>query len=324
MRDALSLLDQAIAHGAGKVDSVLVQEMLGTADKGFLLGVFECLLNKDAAGLLAIASGIAERSLSYSAVLQELAEVLTQLQVIQFVPSAFPEEFLERDRWLALATAFGPEWVQLAYQIVIQGRQELAMAPDEYSGFLMTLFRLHAFRPDSGTIAGKRSAVPAEAASPRIETAARPAVSAAKPAHAAMTAAAPSTPTANSESQSWSSLLSNLKLGGLARELAQHCELRALDGSLCQLRLPPLHRHLVMRNAQDKIEEALTAYVGRPITLRIEIAEVEGITPAVAANQERQESQARAVAAIEKDPFVREVIETMDASLVEASIKPLS
>jgi DNA polymerase-3 subunit gamma/tau len=172
MRDALSLLDQAIAHGAGKVEEQQVRGMLGTVDQDFLLAILEALQAGEAAALLQVATDMGVRSLSFSAALQELGILLTRLQVIQCVPTAVDDEEPEKERLLVLARAFTPEFVQLAYQIVNVGRSELASAPDEYSGFVMTLLRLHTFRPSSvadvvGSVAPRRSAPATVVKSPR-------------------------------------------------------------------------------------------------------------------------------------------------------------
>ncbi|MDA0189872.1 MAG: DNA polymerase III subunit gamma/tau, partial [Proteobacteria bacterium] len=107
------------------------------------------------------------------------------------------------------------------------------------------------------------------------------------------------------------------------RELAQHCELRSVDAGQVVLRLSPTHRHLQMKPAQDKLQQALSAHFARPLQLRIELADVEGTTPAARAAEVRRERQDRAVAAIEQDGFVREIIETFDATLIDTSIKPV-
>ena len=149
MRDALSLLDQAIAHGAGVVHEAQVRAMLGTVDQDYLFALLEAVKAGDAAELLRIAADMSVRSLSFAAALQELAVLLTRIQVAQCAPAAIADDEPARERLLAMAAAFSPEFVQLAYQITIIGRSELGLAPDEYSGFVMTLLRLHSFRPSS-------------------------------------------------------------------------------------------------------------------------------------------------------------------------------
>jgi len=122
----------------------------------------------------------------------------------------------------------------------------------------------------------------------------------------------------------WRGIVANLNLSGLARELAQHCELRRLGESDCLLRLPPTHGHLQMKPSPDRLQQALSDYFGRPILLRFELADVEAETPAASAGRERQARQDKAMAAIEQDSFVRDVIEVFDASLIDSSIKPIA
>ena len=121
----------------------------------------------------------------------------------------------------------------------------------------------------------------------------------------------------------WPDILAALKIGGMARELAQHCELRELLGARIVLRLSPTHRHLLMKPAQDKLQQSLGEYFARPLQLTIELQEVSGDTPAAAAQRDRRERMDRAIASVEQDGFVREVIEVFDATLIESSIKPV-
>jgi DNA polymerase-3 subunit gamma/tau len=149
VRDALSLLDQAIAHGAGKVEVAQVRTMLGAVDHDYLLTILEAIREGNASALLQVAAEIGMRSLSFSVALQDLSALLTRVQIAQLVPSAIDLNEPDGERILGMASAFSPEYVQLAYQIANHGRKELSVAPDEYAGFVMTLLRLHAFRPSS-------------------------------------------------------------------------------------------------------------------------------------------------------------------------------
>jgi DNA polymerase-3 subunit gamma/tau len=121
----------------------------------------------------------------------------------------------------------------------------------------------------------------------------------------------------------WHEGLSAIKLGGMARELAQHCELRAVDGHRIGLRLSTTHRHLQMKSAQEKLQQALSEHLGHSVPVMIELDDVVGDTPAAAAQRRRQERQEQAVASVEQDEFVREVIDVFDATLIESSIKPV-
>ena len=149
MRDALSLTDQAIAYAAGKVTLDAVQSMLGALDQSYLIRLLDALVVEDGKALLDIADEMAARSLSYKAALQDLGTLLNQLAIAQLAPTALGEELPERAELLRLATNFSKEEVQLFYQIVVHGRNEIGLAPDEYAGFTMTLLRMLAFRPSS-------------------------------------------------------------------------------------------------------------------------------------------------------------------------------
>ena len=129
MRDALSLLDQAIAHGTGKVEESLVRDMLGTVDQDYLFTLLEAMAQGDVSAMLSVADLMTERSLSFDSALQDLAAMLTRLQVAQLAPAAIAEDTPDRSRLLALAGAIDAQTVQLAYQISVHGRHELPMAP---------------------------------------------------------------------------------------------------------------------------------------------------------------------------------------------------
>ena len=322
MRDALSLLDQAIAHGAGRVEEAQVRSMLGTVDQDYLFGILESLQADDASALLQVATDLGVRSLSFSSALQELGALLTRLQVAQCVPAAIDDDDPDRIRLLTLAKAFSPEFVQLAYQVVNIGRNELSTAPDEHAGFVMTLLRLHTFRPS--TVADVLVA-----ATPRN----RPLINARPPAAEVSGEAvqnAPAKPVQASVRQlpsddaDWHQIVASLPLSGLARELAQNCELRKLGEAECLLRLPPSQAHLQMKPGPDKLQQALSEYFGRALKVRFELAQNELDTPAETVGRQRQERQDSAVASIARDTFIRDAIESLDASVVESSIKPIA
>ncbi|MCE1183567.1 MAG: DNA polymerase III subunit gamma/tau [Rhodocyclales bacterium] len=328
MRDALSLLDQAIAHGAGRIEESMVREMLGAVDLDYLYGILESLASEEANALVAQAANLAMRSISFSAALQELSAILTRLQIVQLAPGTFDEDDPDKERVLSLARSLSPEFVQLAYQIANLGRQELAMAPDEYSGFVMTLLRMHAFRPASvseAVRAAPRERQPIAAA--RKVLPAAPVVPKQAP-QVPLAVVNPPGPAASAPAETnvlpWSQIVAALNLSGLPRELAQNCELRTVDRNICVLRLPPAMAHLQMKPSQEKLQAALAEYFGHPLQLRIELAALESESPALANGRYRQEQAERATEAIQQDPFVREAISILDASVIQTSIKSIS
>ncbi|MBA1200932.1 DNA polymerase III subunit gamma/tau [Pseudomonas capeferrum] len=147
MRDAMSLTDQAIAFGEGKVLAADVRAMLGTLDHGQVYGVLQALLEGDARALLEAVRGLAEQGPDWNGVLAEMLNVLHRVAIAQALPEAVDNGQGDRDRVLALASALPAEDVQFYYQMVLIGRRDLPLAPDPRGGFEMVMLRMLAFRP---------------------------------------------------------------------------------------------------------------------------------------------------------------------------------
>jgi len=183
MRDGLSLTDQAIAFGDGRLAADEVARMLGTIDQSAMQRILEGLAAGDGELLLAVCADLAEHAADFPAVLRELMAVLHRIAVIQAVPAAAPPEAGSGDRSaatvVAMAGPLAPEDIQLYYQIALMGQRDLPFAPDPRSGFEMTLLRMLAFRPEQPGDSDGESAKP-------VAAQARPAI----PAAPAETAAA--------------------------------------------------------------------------------------------------------------------------------------
>jgi DNA polymerase-3 subunit gamma/tau len=134
---------------------------------------------------------------------------------------------------------------------------------------------------------------------------------------------APLAPAAAAGNHDWHDISAQLRLVGMARQLAHHCELAGIDQHSITLRLPPLHKHLLSPPAQAKLQSELERHFGRSLRLSIQLEHAAGETPVARSNNIKRERQERAIAAIEEDPFVREVVELFDATINESSIKPL-
>ena len=147
MRDALSLLDQAIAMGSGKVAEQDVRQMIGAVDKRYLFELLEGIINQNGEALLEKAQEMSARAIGFDSALAELAMLLQRLALIQTIPSALANDDPERETLLRLSQALSGEQIQLYYQCAIHGKQDLPLAPDEYAGFVMTLLRMLAFAP---------------------------------------------------------------------------------------------------------------------------------------------------------------------------------
>jgi DNA polymerase III subunit gamma/tau len=306
MRDALSLLDQAIAYSQNRVEEATVRSMLGAIDQSYLYSVLDALLAQDGPALLAVADGMQSRSMDFEAALQELATLLHRVALAQTVPQAIAEDDPERERLLQLAHRVSAEELQLFYQIVIHGRNEIALAPDEYAGFTMTLLRMLAFIP-----AGSQAPV----ARPQAATAERPAEPVAQESQPKVAVPAGQI--------DWQSLLGQLSVQGTARELARNCTLASFADGRMELNLAPEHKLLNSKMAHAKLQDALSDYFVQPVKLKVMLGTAGAATPAVVEQREKHSRQQEAVEAIKQDAFVREAQAELGAQLVEDSIKPV-
>jgi len=327
MRDALSLLDQAIAHGAGRIEDEGVRAMLGTVDDDHLYALLDALAAGDIHAMIEVAATMEARSLSFSSALQELATLLHRIALIQFAPQAIIDE-AERARLAPYAGRFDPEFLQLCYQIVVHGRDELPLAPDEAAGFGMTLLRLHAFRPGGEKVgAGKTAPASAVRSSPPTRSTVPSSARAESVSNGPASPVPPASTFSGSSEQKeaasddWHALVARLPLVGLVRQLAHHCEQTSRDEARIVLRLSSAHKHLLAY--QEKLRADLTDHFGRPILLEIGLGEPAGETPKSRTENEKRERQDRAIAAIEGDLFVREACDLFDASIDESTIKPV-
>lgn len=359
MRDALSLTDQAIAYTAGALTENGVRTMLGAVDTGYLIQIADALLAEDAPALLAVADQMAAQSLSFANALQELALLFQRLALAQKVAAAVPDDLPEAEHIHRLAAVFPAQDVQLNYQIAISGRNDLALAPDEYAGFTMTLLRMLAFRPGCLESAGVNSETPAVPAARPVPHAAAVSKNAAvtKPAAAPLLAARPSatlvTPPAEKMVSStetkleagaevsspvsaaenvppfsfegdWLTLVNQLELKGLARELARQSELVRVQAGVFHLRV--VSAALAQAAQTEKLADALTRHFvrdfGQPIRVKLEVG---AVTQTAAARDETQNKQRQqhAEQTFLNAPAVKTFIDKYGATVVPGSIKPV-
>jgi len=303
MRDALSILDQAIAHGAGKVSTDSVREMLGAIDETYLLRLLEAVAAGNGAALLEIAGEMQARSLSFDTALADLASLLLRVALAQTVAEALEDDLPERERILALAARLDPEIVQLNYQIALQGRDDLVLAPDEHAGFVMTLLRMLAFRPEGGAVASG------------LETGGGRSVPAARPARAS----APATAAAGD----WPELVSKLQVTGAARELARNAELARHAGNAFELVVPKSKAYLAEKSYLDKLKAALEQHLGAAVSLKVVPGETKGSSVAVIEASERDTRRAEAAKSMQKDRFVQDLVEICDAKVVDSTVQAI-
>jgi len=342
LRDGLSLLDQAIAYGGGSLKADEVRAMLGSVERGQVLGLLDALAAGDGQALMAECARIASFSPDFGSVLDDLAAALHRIQLIQLVPGYRLDQNDGDDSALSsLAERMSAEDVQLYYQIATTSRRDLALAPDTRTGFEMGLLRMLAFRPgdDAAPAAssggGQRTAAPpsrppaaslAPAAAPTQNVRPAPAPYSAPPAPPRESvAAAPPVQrmTAPGGLPDWEALIQRADLRGPLGQLAQNSALRGREGQTLVLALQPTHMHLAVEPIVSQIADRLSEAMGETIRLRfVEDSHGAAHTPAARAAEARSVAQSAAEASIEGDPLVQALKREFGARVVPQSIKP--
>jgi len=325
LRDGLSLLDQAIAHGGGKLAAADVHAMLGTVERAKVQRLIDILAAGDGPALLEEIERIASFAPDFAQVLDELGSLLHRIQLLQLVPGAAGEDDAAL---LGLAGRLKPEDAQLWYQMAVTGRRDLAIAPTPRVGFEMTLLRMLAFVPASADVATPtRSATSAPAPKP-VPVRAEPV--AAKPRAEAPAPKLPeilSTP-ANVENRSpttddWDALIRRAELGGPLGQFARQTTLVAIEGSLVRLALKPAHEHLAAGPVVAQLEQKLGSALGGKIKIKFE--RDAGGAESPAEQQTRTESTRRQAAedSLRSDPFVQSLEQTFGARVIANSVRPV-
>ena len=267
MRDALSLLDQAIAYGGGKLEEDEVRAMLGTIDRSYVFRILQGLAGNDAMAVLETINGLAQLGVDFTAVLAELVSQLHKLALTQVAPQAIAG-LADQATLADLAARISAEDIQLYYQIGLIGRRDLPFVPEQRSGFEMILLRMLAFRPDGDTAQTKtkpaatditpKSAKPAQMMS---STPSKPA-----PAMTADVTPAVSKP-AVTGSEQWHDVVEQLGLKGMAYQLAANSVLASREENVIRLALPSQHASLRSKSMEQRLLDALKKYYGESIKL---------------------------------------------------------
>lgn len=332
MRDALSLLDQAIAHGGGRVVDQDVRDMLGTIERGQVFDLLHALAASDGQAVLEVVETLAQQAPDFEAVLAELTSVLHRVAVAQAVPGAVDDSLGDADAVRKLADLVGAEDLQLFYQIALIGRRDLPLAPDPRSGLEMVLLRMLAFRPSAmpgpaltsavEQNAARNSAVATPAASPSRTPSARPAPVEAK--HPApLSSPAPAAAPLSETSDEWGGIVAALGLRAAARELAVNCALVSRDDKRIVLALDPVHEQLAGNNVRQRLEQALQQHFNAPIKLDITITKPDAETPATRRARLQDERHQAAVQSIEDDAVVKNLRDVFNAEVRPDLIQPV-
>jgi DNA polymerase-3 subunit gamma/tau len=334
MRDALSLLDQAIGYGGGAVRQQAVESMLGSISRDYLVRLFNSLYDQQAAGLLNEARAVIEHNPDYQRVCAEMITLLQQIALYQSDPKLVNEDEFDEALLQKFSAYWSPEEVQLYYQILLQGRQDLLICPDEASGFEMLMLRLLAFSPQSET-QNETIELKKKPESKAVLSTEEPSQTSPEPEpepeleESNQIYSPPVTNTGNhiqtastaTEPLNWSELVYELGLTGLAQEIVANSLLEYYRDGRLQLQLQPEIHELVNDLIKVEITQALEQELGVSLHLDLVATGVAGgQTPLQAKIQRQQQERLMAIDAIRDEKLVKKLQHAFSAELDEASV----
>ena len=330
MRDGLSLLDQAIVYGNGRVSNDDVHAMLGSIAKQPVEAILHALAQANAPAILDHIDELSQFSPDFMDLLQQLVQFLHRIALVQHVPTVLTHD-LDIDVVAELAKRLSPEDVQLYYQIGLLGQKELELAPDPRSGFEMVMLRMLTFRPVKVDIrtempvnANAHTIAPATIQQSPPPATVAPTIQQQPPSVTPqlITPQEAATPPLALNLQNWESMVANLK-SGMTKQFASRCVLEYLDETQCRLSLDPEFDSLLDDDSLEKLEKALRDLLAKPIKLSIEVKTLGEHTPAQLIVQAQENRQQEAVQAIYEDSTIVYFQDNFDAHVLPETIQPI-
>jgi DNA polymerase-3 subunit gamma/tau len=308
MRDALSLLDQAIAFCRNNIAADDIRRMLGNIEQDYIFRLLHALAENNGKKMLDEITALTEQAPDFSQVLENLLSVLHQISVTQIVDIEPAHTEIKQ-----LAAQFTPEVVQLYYQIALLGRRDLPLAPRPAQGFEMVMIRMLAFQPETDgeqiTPAGPKTVAkqPVTPSSPAQKT---PTVAEKKP-------------SVSTSDDPWINILSHLKLSGMGQALASNCTLDKMTDNTIDLLVSTAHAPMLNPKIIERIEEAVSQHLNKPMTIHIKQSTADLNTAAKQHDQNQKAKLASAVETITGDNQVQKIVDLFNATLDISSIKAL-
>lgn len=314
MRDALSIMDQAITSSDGQLKSDDLKRLLGYTQKDYAIELLLALAHEAPQALLDLTRHIAEESGHFQYVLDEMLTYLHQLTIAQALGTT-----LEDDKLNTLKNKLCGEDIQLFYHMALNSKQELDLAPTPAIGFSMALFRMLTFRP-APLVEATVSEAPPRSRPQAVEVKTQPAEPVAQPEEPAP---APPEPVLAAPHKQWADIIPKLGLTGLALNAVEHAELVLIDNNTVTLKVSKGHMSLFTPATQAKIETALSAYYKQPTKIELQQDEGTQASPAQQKAQMAQKKLHHAEQSLQNDPAFLRIQQEFSAELVKNSIVSL-
>ena len=375
MRDALSLLDQTIAFGGGKVEESQVRTMLGLVDDQFIMRILDSLADQNVSSLLAVCEQMTAKSVDFINVMEELTAKFHQLSVLQFCPDIDVETIVDKNQLMTYIARFDKETLQLFYQMALLGKRDMYLAPDLRTGMEMALLRMIAFAPSSSSLSPaielseNESPEKVHSASANYNKQVSKTTDVSPVSLEERTleglkikntkikssefsgidkfgSAKQDSPQAGSQastqigtqagtqagiqvdtdavalsSSAWPQFAQALNITGFAREVVMNSVLRDYENDFVELGVDESCSHLVNDKRTALIQKAFAQVLGAEVKLKLNVGQLNEKTPQQLNQQKKDENLQKAENSIMNDPNIKELIDTLDASIIPGSIK---
>lgn len=340
MRDALTLLDQAISFCEGRVEEIGVKDMIGTPDQGVVYQLLACLADRDAGGMLETAQTLAEAATDFQKLLEALISALHRLAVAQVLPDAIDNSYGDRSQLLEYAQKLGAEDIQLFYQIALKGRGDLLLASNTRAMFEMVLIRMLVFSP-TGVPVVPRSQSPESLPEKHTATVSSspPAASKQKKKTLNPDPTPPEKPRAAGgteqqvlelprlpeelEEGTWIRLCQEINPGGITGNILAHCVIVGARENVLEMCLDKTQSAVYGEEHRDRIEQLLASYFNQSLRVSIEIGEQKDESPASYSQRLKREQLEAVRNGFNRDDNVQALLKTFSAEVLPESISPL-
>ena len=300
MRDALSLLDQAIAFSGDRLGADKTHEMFGTINDEIIIKMLGLIVNNKSEELLNLSNDIYKKNISVESVMNDLASLIHELSLSKLNQDIFNTN-ANKDELIIISNQSSPEQLQVLYQIVIHGKKDLYMAPDMITGLNMTLLRMIAFYPSLNLNKNSSRQISHEKKNEVVLDKIK-------------------YKTENLFDGDWRELVNKLNLG-IAKTLAKETEFINFNDNNFNLLISSTNKHLIEPNYKNKLEEALSDYFSKKIKINLKIEEVKK-TPSIQIKKENNEILEKTKDSMMNDKFLQDLVSDFDGEIITSSIQP--
>lgn len=320
MRDALSLLDQAIALGNGNVTDELTESMIGVTSRDKVIELVESIMNNNIHHAITLADEVVNLGNDLHALLQDIASTLQEMALMMVLDKASFTD--SRDQKLFdLSKLSNPEEIQMLYQMALIGCRDMPICRTPDTSFKMAILRMIVFREDSEVTVAETTIAPTTPKEITEKKTTKAPVSI-TPAPVVMPEVAKPIMSINSEN--WGEKFKELKVSGALQEFIKHIELLEITDDHFRIVLDHASEHLMTKGITLRFNESLNEYLNREVDVEVSLSKVPLIDTASKKEVEELQEKIKKIEASFKEDSAFNLLEAeFDAKIESIELTPL-